>query len=156
MSHTRGGELIHSDAAVAVEHLECFHDNALAVGGYQLIDRTDTERLELDRAKLSDALNPVISRKTGEVSPAFVPFSGELTRVQVTLQQGRHHQIRRLCRRAGLRLCHLRRIADGPIVLGSAAPGEVRELSREEKRSLFEVCLPRRLGIGGPVLGDRY
>ena len=64
------------------------------------------------------------------------------------LRQGRHHQIRRLCKRAGLRLLHLRRISVGPIALGGMVPGEVRELSAEEKAALYAACLP-----GGALLG---
>ena len=48
--------------------------------------------------------------------------------MQLQLRQGRHHQIRRLCKRAGLRLLHLRRLSVGLIALGGMAPGEVREL----------------------------
>ena len=66
-----------------------------------------------------------------------------MTRVEVTLSQGRHHQVRRLCRRAGLRLLHLRRLAVGPVALDGLEPGEVRVLTRDEKRALYEWCLPR-------------
>lgn len=146
LTHSRGGETFHSDAAVAVEHLGCFRDDDLAAGGYELIDRTDVERVALERSKLAVARRPAVSRRTGEAVPAYVPFQGELTRVRLTLKQGRHHQIRRLCRRAGLKLRHLRRVAVGPIELGDdAQPGDVRELSLEEKRRLCEECLPRLL-----------
>ena len=40
-----------------------------------------------------------------------------LTRIEVTLCQGRHHQVRRLCKRAQLKLVALRRIAIGPLAL---------------------------------------
>ena len=79
---------------------------------------------------------------------AHIPEDGWLTEVEVQLRQGRNHQIRRLCKRAGLRLLHLRRISVGPIALGGMAPGEVRELSAEEKAALYAACLP-----GGALLG---
>ena len=60
---------------------------------------------------------------------AHIPEDGWLTEVEVQLRQGRNHQIRRLCKRAGLRLLHLRRISVGPIALGGMAPGEVRATS---------------------------
>ena len=78
--------------------------------------------------------------------PPYVPHGGWLTRVDVELTQGRHHQVRRLVRRAGLRLLHLRRVAVGPVVLADdAAPGDVRVLGRDELRPLYEQCLPRLL-----------
>ena len=61
---------------------------------------------------------------------AHIPEDGWLTEVEVQLRQGRNHQIRRLCKRAGLRLLHLRRISVGPIALGGMAPGEVRAISQ--------------------------
>ena len=71
-----------------------------------------------------------------------MPHGGWLTRVDVELSQGRHHQIRRLVRRAGMRLLHLRRSAFGPIALESdAAPGSVRILGRDDKLSLYRLCL---------------
>ena len=39
-----------------------------------------------------------------------------------------------------MRLLHLRRLSVGPVALGSMAPGEVRELSTEEKATLYEAC----------------
>ena len=61
------------------------------------------------------------------------------------LSQGRHHQVRRLCKRAGLHLHHLRRLEVGPVGLGELEPGGVRELGHEEKRALYSCCLPRLL-----------
>jgi len=52
--------------------------------------------------------------------------------LEVTLDQGKHHQIRRLCRALRLRLLHLHRHSIGPISLGELALGECRELSEAE------------------------
>ena len=144
LTHQRNNRRYHSDAAVSVEHLGSFRDDALATGDYELIDRIDHEQVERDRAKLErERRRPRISRATGEVVPAFVPEGGWLTRVSVVLAQGRHHQIRRLCKRAGLRLLHLKRVAVGPCeLLPSDTPGTVRPLCREEKQALYERCLP--------------
>lgn len=83
--------------------------------------------------------------------PAELPYhwrhegANWVTRIEVVLAQGRHHQVRRLCRRAGLRLLHLRRLAVGPITLEGLCPGDVRALNREEKRGLYEISLPKLL-----------
>lgn len=147
LTHSRGGGIYLSDAAQAVVHKGSFKDNELAAGGYELIDRVDSqEKLELERQKLAASLEPSTSRATGKAVPAYVPFDGWCTRVELTLQQGRHHQIRRLCRRAKLKLRHLRRIAVGPITLGDMQPGDVRQLRREEVEALCAECLPLRAG----------
>mmetsp|Transcript_57483 Transcript_57483/g.113289 ORF Transcript_57483/g.113289 Transcript_57483/m.113289 type:complete len:121 (-) Transcript_57483:169-531(-) len=70
---------------------------------------------------------------------------GWLTEVAVDICQGKHHQIRRLCSRAGLRLLHLRRESIGPLALGDMRAGDVRTLSPEEVAALRGSCLPRYL-----------
>jgi 16S rRNA U516 pseudouridylate synthase RsuA-like enzyme len=145
LTHSRGGETYHSEAALAVVHKGSFKDDELAAGGFQLIDRVDApERLEAERRKLLATLSPKTSRATGQVVPAWVPFEGWCTRVELTLKQGRHHQIRRLCRRAELKLWHLRRISVGPISLCDMQAGDVRTLDRKEVAMLCNLCLPDR------------
>ena len=147
LDHQRNNRWYHSEAAVSVEHLGCFQDDDLASGDYEFIDRIDEEQVERDRAKLNkERRRPRISRATGELVPAYVPEGGWVTRVGVVLSQGRHHQIRRLCRRAGLRLLHLKRTDVGPCTLrASDAAGTVRPLERDEKLALYSSCLPRLL-----------
>ena len=147
LEFARGGNAYRASAAEAVEHGGCFVDTALASGEAALLDRHDFEQVERMRERLrAKRERPTISRATGRVVPPYVPHDGWLTRVELVLTQGRHHQVRRLVRKAGLRLLHLRRVAVGPIALGEdAAPGDVRMLGRDEKRALYTVCLPRLL-----------
>ena len=156
--HHRGGKEYHSKAVEVIHH-GCFQDVGLCTGDATLIDRTDDEQVERDRAKLATQRIPAISRATGEPVPLYVPADGWCTRVELVLSQGRHRQIRRLCVRANLKLLHLKRLSVGPISLDSAGaeemrPGEVRELAREEKEALFEASLPRLLS--GEVSREHY
>lgn len=57
--------------------------------------------------------------------------------LSMTLDQGKHHQIRRLCRALDLRLLHLHRCAVGPISLGDLALGEFRALGATELAALW-------------------
>ena len=146
LEHHRGGRAYQSNAAEAVEHKRCFVDADLASGEHTLLDRSDNA-VEAVRARLRRArARPAVSRATGALVPPYVPHDGWLTSVDLVLAQGRHHQVRRLVRRAGLRLLHLRRVAVGPIVLGDdVAPGDVRVLDRQAKRELYAHCLPQLL-----------
>ncbi len=54
------------------------------------------------------------------------------TILTLTLHQGLNRQIRRMCRDTGLTILKLKRIAEGPLRLGSLAPGKIRRLSEEE------------------------
>lgn len=73
------------------------------------------------------------------------------TWVQITLHEGKSRQIRRMCRRIGLQIVKLRRLAIGPIELGELNPRCVRSLSAAELCALEEALelAPRRHSPGG-------
>jgi pseudouridine synthase len=57
--------------------------------------------------------------------------------LELTLDQGKHHQIRRLCRALDLRLLHLHRRSIGPISLGGLALGDFCALTATEVEALW-------------------
>lgn len=141
--HQRGGMDYYSDGAT-VEHVRSFRSEELAAE-HAFIDRDDddADAKKEERAALRAGRAAVVrSRKTGQIVRPYVPFDGWLTEVKLTIAQGRHRQIRRLCKRAGLKLRHLRRIAFGPVELGGMVPGDVRALGLDEKAELYRACLP--------------
>jgi 23S rRNA pseudouridine2605 synthase len=56
--------------------------------------------------------------------------------VELTLAEGRYHEVKRLCRAVGLTVRRLRRVAFGPLRLGSLAAGRWRELAPAEVERL--------------------
>ncbi len=57
--------------------------------------------------------------------------------IEVTLQEGKYHEVKRLFRAVGKRVTYLRRIAMGSLTLDPAlAPGESRKLTAEEIETL--------------------
>ena len=60
--------------------------------------------------------------------------------LSVVVDEGRHRMVRRMARRAGLRLTHLHRPRIGPIELGAIEPGEVRRLTDGEVHDLWTAC----------------
>ena len=144
LTHSRGGKEYHSDGAT-VRYLRCFQSGELATE-YSLLDcHDDDDAINVESRRdaiLAKLERPVRSRKTGALVRPFIPFDGWLTEVEVTIRQGRHHQIRRLCKRAGFKLRHLRRVSFGPIELGLMGPGDVRVLGLEEKAKLYGACVP--------------
>lgn len=58
------------------------------------------------------------------------------TWVELTLTEGKNRQIRRICARLGYRVEALVRIRIGSLALGDLRPGEVRELTADERRGL--------------------
>mgnify|MGYP001540229685 FL=1 len=58
------------------------------------------------------------------------------SRFLITIHEGRNRQIRRMCAAAGLEVLRLRRIAEGPLQLGTLAPGAWRPLTEAELAAL--------------------
>ncbi len=59
--------------------------------------------------------------------------------LRITLHQGLKNQIKRMALSVGLKVVSLKRISIGPLVLKGMAPGEIRELSPQEVRSLHKI-----------------
>eukprot|EP01052_Picozoa_sp_SAG31_P042047 SAG31_NODE_6554_length_1979_cov_4.180851_1_plen_315_part_00 len=159
----RGTAYAQECAGAAVRHVRCFQDAELAAGGYQRLglepgalaaaEAAAAAARESDAARLK-ARYVARGRGGGAARPAHVPHGGWLTEVELTISQGRHHQIRRLAHRAGLQLRHLHRASIGPVSLDLEGPaaagaeqqrlsaGGVRVLSGAERRALYEVCMP--------------
>lgn len=58
------------------------------------------------------------------------------TVLRFVIKEGRNRQIRRMCSAVGLEVGRLRRTAVGGVKLGMLKPGEYRDLTKEELRSL--------------------
>lgn len=72
--------------------------------------------------------------------------------LSLVLREGRKREVRRLLRAVGHPVRRLRRVRFGPLVLGDLPPGEWRELTWEEIRSLREAAgVPLRPGDGTDV-----
>ena len=86
---------------------------------------------------------PVLSSITdleGErISPALVRLlrrNGNKAELEIIIHEGRKRQIRRMCRKAGLTVERLRRVAEHGLPLGGLPGGEWRDLTEEEVPAL--------------------
>jgi 23S rRNA pseudouridine2605 synthase len=70
----------------------------------------------------------------------------ELTRLTITLREGRNRQVRRMCASIGHPVRKLTRTRMGPIKLGDLRPGHWRDLTDREIRLLQEAASPRSPG----------
>lgn len=163
LTFTRKNEWIHSDAAV-VRHRRSFQDIRLRKHS-GLLDRLDGLRMDQELARVSARSRDgqMICQAVGGEGGKEKETCNWLTEIEVEIKQGRHHQIRRLCRRAGLDLIHLRRLAFGPLSLHSLQleVGEVRELTPAEKDELYSACMPavlqgcERRAVSARIADDR-
>ena len=56
--------------------------------------------------------------------------------LQITIQEGRNRQVRRMCEAVGLEVARLKRTSIGPLKLGMLQPGHWRELKPSEVAAL--------------------
>ena len=56
----------------------------------------------------------------------------------ITISEGRNRQVRKMCQCAGLHVTRLMRISEGPLELGSLAPGKWRRLSNDEVNAVMQ------------------
>lgn len=70
------------------------------------------------------------------VQVRVLPSSARGLLLEMVLHQGLNRQIRRMCRDVGFTVLRLKRVQEGPLELGSLAPGQVRPLSASEVSAL--------------------
>ena len=62
--------------------------------------------------------------------------SGDISEIQLTIQEGRFHQVKRMFEAIGCKVTYLKSIYMGPVTLGDLQQGEVRVLSENEVAQL--------------------
>ncbi len=82
----------------------------------------------------------------GTTAPALVEVIRELPKaswLEITLHQGWNRQLKRMGEAVGHPVLKIKRVAYGPLHLGSLKPGEYRELNGDEIRQVY-----REAGLG--------
>lgn len=95
----------------------------------------------------------------GDEKPALparltVIKSGPVSEVEITLREGRFHQVKRMAEAVGSRVLYLKRLSMGPLRLDlGLAPGQYRPLTGEEQKALGVRRLTEYIGqAGGNIL----
>ena len=114
-----GNRLLHPRYAIEKEYLA-------------EVDGAPTDR-QVARLRRGVELEDGPARPT---SVRVVASSGPRGAVRLTMTEGRKREVRRLLAEVGLPVTRLVRLRIGPVKLGNLAPGELRELTPEEIRSL--------------------
>jgi 23S rRNA pseudouridine2605 synthase len=66
----------------------------------------------------------------------ILKISPDRSVLEMTIREGKYHQVKRMCSQVGYQVLKLKRIAYGPLRLGRLGPGAWRELSQEELAKL--------------------
>ena len=85
--------------------------------------------MELDGRQLSEATVEQISDDT----------------LRITIHEGRNRQVRRMCETAGLKVCRLTRVSEGPLKLGDLSLGTWRYLTENEISMLKDLHINQKI-----------
>ncbi len=102
-------------------------------------------KIEPDDPVLESLTEPLEFKPGRFTAPARVGWVAErssCTWISVTITEGRHRQVRRLCDRSGLQIRKLRRVRLGPLELGDLKMRWCRRLEPWEVEALYDVALP--------------
>lgn len=97
---------------------------------------TLAQDLRGDEAAVFGSGTLLLDGETTPLAPAQFQAAGPRT-VQVTLTEGRYHQVRRMFGALGNRVETLHRVAIGDLVLGELPPGNWRQLAAAELARVF-------------------
>jgi 16S rRNA U516 pseudouridylate synthase RsuA-like enzyme len=88
-------------------------------------------------------------RRCGKATESVTrAYDGWLTELEVRIDQGRYHQVRKLCERSRLKLRHLHRESVGGVAVGELPVGACRDLSARELDEVFRRWLPAQAQDG--------
>jgi 23S rRNA pseudouridine2605 synthase len=71
-------------------------------------------------------------RPTAPATVKLLESRGKNALLSLTIHEGRHHQVKRMCSQVGLVVEELKRIKVGPLSLKDLEPGKMRPLKKEE------------------------
>jgi 23S rRNA pseudouridine2605 synthase len=80
--------------------------------------------------------------KTAPAEVANMKFTAGFTEFDLTIHEGRKHQVRLMCHEVGHDVVHLTRIAQGPLKLEALKTGAWRPLTGEEVALLHAIARP--------------
>ena len=101
---------------------------------YQALLKGKVTETELNRLRRGVALDD--GYRTSEAKARLLGAEGANSRVEITIFEGKNHQVRRMARAIGHPVLRLRRVAEGPLKLGCLEEGKYRILTPEEVKML--------------------
>jgi 16S rRNA pseudouridine516 synthase len=101
-----------------------------------------TYRVRVEGKLTEEALEPIrkgLKLKDFKAQPAQVKVlraDEEESEAEITIKEGKYHQVKRMFAAVGHPVKELERVAFGPIKLGELPPGQYRHLTEEELKAL--------------------
>lgn len=95
-----------------------------------------------DAVRRALGARPAVDRRPVAIVSALVRAKGKSVEVELTLAEGRHRIVRRLCEVLNLKIEWLHRVAYGPIRLADLGEGRSRPLTRREIDAIERLTAP--------------
>ncbi|MBF0594735.1 MAG: pseudouridine synthase [Candidatus Omnitrophica bacterium] len=98
-------------------------------------------------------------RKTAPAVVALIRAGDDLSEFQITIHEGRKHQVRLMADAISRPVVYLSRLSQGPLELGSLPRGEYRRLSEEEAMLLKRIkraAVPRKKEVKPSLDEKKY
>ncbi len=108
-----------------------YHVQIDCVADADLLARITKERLVDDDSRKTDAGEDLRAK-----TASLLRHGDKNSWLEITLDEGKNRQIRRLLEALGVRVLRLVRVSIGPLELGNLQKGAVRQLTRREKEEL--------------------
>ncbi len=91
------------------------------------------ERLKIENGVFLDG------RKTAKAKIKVIRMKRDFTECLITIREGRKRQVRRMFAAVKHKVTFLKRVSQGPLVLGSLKTGAWRNLNEKEKKQLLQL-----------------
>ena len=100
--------------------------------------RIDGEVTQADIIRFKEGIDIGEERPT-KPAELVIKKSGSVSEIELTITEGKFHQVKRMCERVGKPVTYLKRVAIGNLKLDkSLEKGEVRELTKDELDMLYK------------------
>ena len=98
--------------------------------------RVQGELAEEDIRRLAEGID-IGEEKLTLPARLVIRKSGQFSEAEITIQEGKFHQVKRMFHALGKEVVYLKRLSMGTLVLdGNLKPGEYRKLTKEERDGL--------------------
>ncbi|MBW2092555.1 MAG: rRNA pseudouridine synthase [Deltaproteobacteria bacterium] len=94
---------------------------------------------DMAQARLAGGMIVLGDRPVNPAKVEVIKRGQDRTWLMITLTEGRHRQIKRMCSQVGHPVLKLKRVSYGPLTLGRLARGAIRPLKEAEVRVLKEM-----------------
>ena len=113
------------------------HPSRQVAKTYRVTVRPGVTEEQLDRLASGVEID---GRMTAPAKARVVAQGPDRAVLELVLREGRNREIRKMCQALGLEVARLKRVAIGPVRLGTLPRGKYRELTREEVQGLLAVA----------------